>query len=163
MSIPTGAHSDNAIDGSGMHEQNGTTFIQTHEAWQRMLAEKRPMIVMFTSKLCGACKLMKGPYSTMKSYLPKDFMLAVVDLDQSDRAITLSALGQVAFVPAFQIYCDGNRVDYFIANHEDMLREKIDKVKNDLKQKEHERTVQKPNTSGHHNCFGGLMCLWHRR
>lgn len=133
----TEEETQDAHAGAGvLRQENDIVLIKTHEAWQQLLSGEQPMLVMFTSKWCGICQMMKGPFSNMKDYAPKSCLLAVVDLEQSDKAICSSALGQIAFVPAFQIYIDGDRADYFIANHEDTLKEKIDKVKADVEQRE---------------------------
>mmetsp|Transcript_46482 Transcript_46482/g.129297 ORF Transcript_46482/g.129297 Transcript_46482/m.129297 type:complete len:116 (-) Transcript_46482:215-562(-) len=108
---------------------------------------------MFTSKWCGVCQMMKGPFCSMKDYAPKNCILAVVDLERSEKAICTSALGQVAFVPAFQIYVDGDRADYFIASHEATLREKIEKVKWPAEQRKVPAQLQL-------GCFSALRRPW---
>uniref|UniRef100_A0A7S0FUC8 Thioredoxin domain-containing protein n=1 Tax=Pyrodinium bahamense TaxID=73915 RepID=A0A7S0FUC8_9DINO len=137
-------------DGGGcLQMKNGVMLIKSQEAWERLLSEKRPMLVMFTSKWCGVCHMMKGLYYNMRSYAPKNFILAVVDLEETDKAVCTSTLGQIAFVPAFQVYVDGDRADYFIANTETTLREKIDKVR--LRVEQRERSAQR-----WHGCFSAF-------
>uniref|UniRef100_A0A7S0B247 Uncharacterized protein n=1 Tax=Pyrodinium bahamense TaxID=73915 RepID=A0A7S0B247_9DINO len=89
----------------------------------------------------------------MKDYASKDFILAVVDLEQSDKAVCTSALGEIAFVPAFQIYVGGERADYFIANHENTLKEKVNKVKERIERRE-------LCTRRHLGCFSALQWPW---
>mmetsp|Transcript_12480 Transcript_12480/g.35538 ORF Transcript_12480/g.35538 Transcript_12480/m.35538 type:complete len:154 (-) Transcript_12480:261-722(-) len=137
---------------STIDNMNGAVLIKTTEVWERLVASKRPMVVMFTSRMCGACKMMKGPFSAMHSIFGKDFLLAVVDLDLSEQAISKNALGAIAFVPVFQIYCQGDRIEYFMANDEDKLKEKIEKVKLDLKRTSAWRL----------GCLSGFRRLWTR-
>eukprot|EP00413_Alexandrium_margalefii_P006387 CAMPEP_0204513994 /NCGR_PEP_ID=MMETSP0661-20131031/1811_1 /ASSEMBLY_ACC=CAM_ASM_000606 /TAXON_ID=109239 /ORGANISM="Alexandrium margalefi, Strain AMGDE01CS-322" /LENGTH=164 /DNA_ID=CAMNT_0051519205 /DNA_START=49 /DNA_END=539 /DNA_ORIENTATION=+ len=161
MAIPKTRPSVSYSRGGGLQQDSGIVFVQTQVEWQRLLSEKRPAVVMFTSRICGACMAMKGDFLAMASYFPKeDFTLAMVDLDKSDRAITTSALGQVAFVPAFQIYCGGDRLDYFIANDKDTLKEKMDKAKHDIEEKKPDaKAPPRLRASCAGGCLSGLWAL----
>uniref|UniRef100_A0A7S1WSF2 Thioredoxin domain-containing protein n=1 Tax=Alexandrium catenella TaxID=2925 RepID=A0A7S1WSF2_ALECA len=105
---------------------DGTVFIQAEHAWQRMvLAGKGPVVVLFTSRFCGACRTLDKVYPAMKKAVKEDVTFAVVDINESERSICAQALGPIGFVPVVQIYSEGDRKDYFAAGDEAALREKL--------------------------------------
>eukprot|EP00413_Alexandrium_margalefii_P015585 CAMPEP_0204539850 /NCGR_PEP_ID=MMETSP0661-20131031/17045_1 /ASSEMBLY_ACC=CAM_ASM_000606 /TAXON_ID=109239 /ORGANISM="Alexandrium margalefi, Strain AMGDE01CS-322" /LENGTH=158 /DNA_ID=CAMNT_0051546477 /DNA_START=35 /DNA_END=508 /DNA_ORIENTATION=+ len=158
MVVPSPSRRAAPVHGSSAGD-SGISMIRTHKEWQHILATKQPTVVMFSSKMCGMCKVMKTVFQAMPAHAPKDFAFMVVDLDVSDRAVSMSALGEIAFVPAFQIFCDGDRVDYFIANDHDTLKEKIDKADRDLVQKRGRRGRPGPDM-GCGGCLSGMWASW---
>jgi len=127
-------------------------YIKSTSDWERAMQDKNPTMVMFTSKFCGACQHIKAKLPMVKKELPAEVTFALVDLDEADKAIITSALGQIAFVPAFQVYCGGSRLHYFIASDEDTLRGKLSEVHLDKR-----RCVRVG-----YSCFRGLYSAWCR-
>jgi len=99
--------------------------IESMEDWERLLAKRQHVVVMFTSRFCGSCSRMKQSYLTLRRRVRRDTPLVIIDIDTSDKQLCVNALGEIAFVPAFQIYKKGERVAYFMANNDDDLCNKV--------------------------------------
>jgi len=110
---------------SGITENDGVLSVETMEDWEQLLSRQNNILVMFTSKYCGVCSRMKRSYISLRERVRRDTPLIIIDIDKSDRQLCIQALGEVAFVPTFQIYTKGERVAYFMANGDEDLRTQV--------------------------------------
>jgi len=99
--------------------------ITSKDDWDNLLANKQYVLVMFTSRFCASCKTMKPSYLGLRKQVRRDTPMVIIDIDKSDRQMCVQALGEVAFVPTFQIYKKGERVAYFMANGKEDLQNQV--------------------------------------
>jgi thioredoxin 1 len=85
----------------------GVTMVADKAAFQKVLAQGKPVVVHFYATWCGPCKMI-APKIEELSVSMRDVIFVKIDVDQAEE---LEAEMEVRAMPTFMFFTGGNKVD----------------------------------------------------
>jgi thioredoxin len=100
-------------------------YIRSVEEYLDILKSEKLVIIDFTAKWCGPCKLIAPKFEEIASKYSEKIDCYKIDVDELEE-ITIDC--NVSVMPTFQFYKEGKKIDEFTGASSDLLKEKVQKL-----------------------------------
>merc|ERR1711894_536901 len=98
--------------------------VVTQEEFETILKENQKVVVDFTAKWCGPCKVIGPEFEKMESKYP-NIKFVKVDVDDNE---AVAASQGISAMPTFHAFIKGDKSDDLVGANKDKLEEMIQKV-----------------------------------
>ncbi len=103
------------------------TMVADKAAFQKVLAQGKPVVVDFYATWCGPCKMIAPKLEELSATM-QDVIFVKIDVDQAE---DLAAEFEVSAMPTFMFFKGGKKVDNLtvVGASLDKIKESISKLK----------------------------------